>query len=139
MVTAVFSKEVTWERAPSATCSEPTPSFAFWMDWLSAAMFAERPFAMASPAGSSEPELMRCPVANCCRVVFISICVVPSADSACRAGMLLRIPIDISERLLFVVWRPVFAAKTVWLGRVGLHCRDGASRLRELLAFTYYF
>ena len=29
IVTAVFSSEVTWERAPSATCSEPTPSLAF--------------------------------------------------------------------------------------------------------------
>src|SRR5258708_5309800 len=33
-VTARLSRLVTWESAPSAVCSRPTPLAAFWADWV---------------------------------------------------------------------------------------------------------
>src|SRR5579875_1360566 len=60
-VTARFSRLVTCDNAPSATCSSPTPSVAFVEDWARAAELAARPFASDRPAASSAPELMRDP------------------------------------------------------------------------------
>ncbi len=60
-VTARFRSVVTWARPPSETCSAPTPFCALAADWLRAVTFACKPFAIARPAASSAPELMRDP------------------------------------------------------------------------------
>ena len=68
-VMARFSRLVTCDRAPSATCSRPTPSAELVSDCVSAAEFAARPFTSDRPAASSAPELMRDPEDNCCNTV----------------------------------------------------------------------
>src|ERR1019366_7538156 len=68
-VTALLSRFVTWARAPSATCSSPTPSVALVADCERALELACRPFTRERPAASSAPELMREPDDNCCRTV----------------------------------------------------------------------
>jgi hypothetical protein len=68
-VMARFSRLVTCDRAPSATCSRPTPSVALVSDCVSAAEFAASPFTSERPAASSAPELMRDPDDNCCSTV----------------------------------------------------------------------
>ncbi len=90
-VTARFSRVVTWERAPSATCSLPVPSVAFCADWVRAVMLAFKPSAMASPAASSAPELMREPEDNSYSVFCKFICVIDNWFCAARDGMLFRI------------------------------------------------
>src|ERR1017187_5230738 len=63
-VTARLSRLVTCERAPSATCSRPTPSVALVADWVRAAELAARPFTSERPAASSAPELIFDPEDN---------------------------------------------------------------------------
>ena len=60
-VTARLSRVVTWASEPSATCKLPTPSFAFRADWLRAVILARKPSAIARPAASSAPLLIRDP------------------------------------------------------------------------------
>ena len=60
-VTARLSRVVTCDSAPSATCSMPTPLFTFCSDWVRAVTLAWRPLAIARPAASSAPVLMREP------------------------------------------------------------------------------
>src|SRR5271166_5109458 len=68
----------------------PTPSVAFCTDWVNAVTFASSPLAIARPAGSSAPELMRWPVESCCRVLLRDICVEFNEFSACSEEMLFR-------------------------------------------------
>src|SRR5579864_4124170 len=83
-VTARFSRVVTCERAPSATCSLPTPSLALRADWVRAVMLACRPSAMARPAASSAPELMREPEDRAYRVFCKLACVIDNWFCAAR-------------------------------------------------------
>src|SRR5690348_2643190 len=99
-VTARLSRLVTWERAPSATWSWPTPSLAFCEDWLSAVMLACMPLAMARPAASSAPLLMREPDDNWNRVDCNCAWVLDKAFCAASAGMLCRMLIDMGKTLL---------------------------------------
>src|SRR5580700_4982720 len=68
-VTARLSRFVTCERAPSATCNRPTPSWALVCDWVSACELACRPSTSERPAASSDPELILEPDESCCRTV----------------------------------------------------------------------
>src|ERR1700761_7212100 len=94
IVTARSSRVVTWERAPSAVCSRPTPFDAFCCDWVSAAMLDVMPLAMERPAGSSAPLLIFKPVDNSVRVFCSEVCVLFKAVSAVRSEMLFRTDID---------------------------------------------
>src|SRR3954470_18963159 len=67
-VTARLSRFVTCERAPSATCNRPTPSWALVCDWDKAVALAARPLIRERPAASSAPELIFDPEDNCCNV-----------------------------------------------------------------------
>src|ERR1700756_5221425 len=67
-VTARLSRFVTCERAPSATCRSPTPSWALIWDCASAVAFACSPSTSDRPAASSAPELILEPEDSCCRV-----------------------------------------------------------------------
>src|ERR1700678_230083 len=80
----------TWESAPSAVCSRPMPSDAFWLDWVRAEMFAPNPSAIERPAGSSAPELILNPVESCVRVFWRLFSVAESAFSATSEETLLR-------------------------------------------------
>src|SRR6185437_12295644 len=99
-VTARFRSEVICDSAPSATCNMPTPSVALRVDCVKAVMFAFKPSAIARPAASSAPELMREPEDSCCRVLFKDICVRFNWFRADRDEMLFRMLSDI-ENLLF--------------------------------------
>src|ERR1039458_10429872 len=66
-VTARLSRLVTCERAPSATCNRPTPSWALVRDWARAVELACRPLTSERPAASSAPELILEPDDNRCR------------------------------------------------------------------------
>jgi hypothetical protein len=74
-VTALVSKLVTCESAPSATCRNPAPSLALLDDCASAAEFAASPFAIDSPAGSSAPELIFEPEDSCVKTFCRLDCV----------------------------------------------------------------
>src|SRR3954471_22146499 len=74
-VTARLSRFVTCERAPSATCSRPTPSVALVCDCAKAVELACRPLTSESPAASSAPELIFEPEDICCRVLLRLFCV----------------------------------------------------------------
>src|SRR5580698_764977 len=103
-VTARFSKLVTWESAPSATCSSPTPLLALLADWVRALILACNPLAIASPAASSAPLLMRWPEDNCSNTLCKLVFVVDRLFSAARDAMLFRIPIGIWKLLLRLVF-----------------------------------
>src|SRR5579864_4185247 len=89
-VTARLSRVVTCERAPSATCSLPTPSCALREDCVRAVMLACRPSAIARPAASSAPLLIRDPEDNwnsvLCRLLFV----IPSSFCAASDAGLFR-------------------------------------------------
>src|SRR5208283_4801314 len=64
-------------------------------------MFASRPLAIARPAGSSAPLLIRDPDDNCSSVEFRLLLVTFSWFSAAKAAMLFRIVNAILKLLLF--------------------------------------
>src|SRR5271167_169094 len=90
-VTARFRRVVTCDKAPSATCSLPAPSVAFSADWVSAVTLACKPLAMAKPAASSAPELIREPVDKRYKVFCRPMLVTFNWFSAANDGMLYRI------------------------------------------------
>src|SRR5690349_19308348 len=90
-VTARLRSAVTCERAPSATCREPTPSDALRADWVRAVMLAWRPSAIANPAASSAPELIREPDDSCESVFWSDAWVIANWFCAARDETLLRI------------------------------------------------
>src|SRR5579875_1352920 len=89
-VTARLSRLVTWASAPSATCNEPMPSLALRADCCRAVTLACSPSAIARPAASSAPELIREPEANrnsvCCKFWLV----ISRSFRATSDGMLLR-------------------------------------------------
>src|SRR5271165_4824231 len=85
--------------APSATCSRLTPSVALRADWVSAVTLAFSPSAMARPAASSAPELMREPEDNCRSVFCRELCVIFNWFCATRDVMLFKM-LSAMERLL---------------------------------------
>jgi hypothetical protein len=89
-VTARFSRVVTWAREPSATCRLPTPSFAFRADCVRAVMLARNPSAIARPAASSAPLLMRDPDESRNSVLCKFEPVIASWFWAARDGILFR-------------------------------------------------
>src|SRR5581483_9080638 len=96
-VTARFRRLVICDRAPSATCNMPTPSEALRTDCVRAVTLAFRPLAIAKPAASSAPELMRCPVDNRCNVWLNDASVMDSEFCACRDEILFRMLSDIEN------------------------------------------
>src|SRR3954471_10470217 len=93
-VTARLSRFVTCERAPSATCSRPTPSWALVCDWDSAVAFAARPLISERPAASSAPELILEPEDSCCRVLLRLLLVLFRLLAADIADRLFKTPRD---------------------------------------------
>src|SRR5581483_4724272 len=89
-VMARFNRVVTCAREPSATCRLPTPSFAFRADCVRAVMLARNPSAIARPAASSAPLLMREPddIRNSVLCKFDPV--IASWFWAAREGMLFR-------------------------------------------------
>src|SRR5450631_3898219 len=96
-VTARLRRVVTWDKAPSAVCSKPTPLLAFCCDCVKAAIFAFIPLAIDIPAESSEPELIFKPVESCVRVFCRFIWVLDNAFSAVRSETLFRIEIGMGS------------------------------------------
>src|SRR5207247_9146500 len=90
-VTARLRRVVTCARAPSATCSLPTPSFALREDCVRAVMLACKPSAMARPAASSAPVLIRDPEERRNSVFCRLPPVIDRLFCAAKDGMLLRI------------------------------------------------
>src|SRR5581483_9717381 len=90
-VTARLSRVVTCERAPSPTCSLPTPSCALREDCVRAVMLACSPSAMARPAASSAPLLMRVPEDNWNSVFCKLLLVTPNWFCAASDAGLFRI------------------------------------------------
>src|SRR5579863_2519280 len=93
-VTARLSRFVTCERAPSATCSRPTPSVALVCDWASACELAWRPLTSERPAASSAPELILEPEDNCWSVFDRLFCVLFRLLAAYIAERLFKTPRD---------------------------------------------
>src|SRR5580700_5025685 len=91
-VTARLSRLVTCERAPSATCSRPTPSVALVWDWVRADWLACRPLTSERPAASSAPELILEPEDNCCSTVVRLLFVLLRLFSAYVAARLFKTP-----------------------------------------------
>ena len=89
-VTARLSRVVTCDMAPSATCMRPTPSVALRADWVRAVTLAFNPSAIARPAASSAPELMREPDESRSKVVFRDAPVIDNWFCAARDVMLFR-------------------------------------------------
>src|SRR5207237_7161541 len=87
---ARVNREVTLASAPPATCRLPRPSFAFRADWVRAVMFARNPSAIARPAASSAPLLMRDPddIRNKVRCKLDPV--IANWFCAARDGMLFR-------------------------------------------------
>src|SRR5271166_5116934 len=98
-VTARLSRLVTCERAPSATCSRPTPSVALVLDWVRDAELAARPLTSERPAASSAPELIFDPEDNCCRVFDRLLLVLFRLFSAYMALRLFKTPRDMAFSL----------------------------------------
>src|SRR5271165_7627355 len=100
-VTARLSNVVTCDMAPSATCSRPTPSVALRADWVRAVTLAARPSAIARPAASSAPELMREPEDSRSKVVFREAPVIDNWFCAARDVMLFRMLSAMRKLLAF--------------------------------------
>src|ERR1035438_5645724 len=103
-VTARLSRLVTCDRAPSATCSRPTPSVALVCDCARAMEFAWSPSTSESPAASSAPELIFDPEDNCCSVFDKLLLVLFRLFSAYVADILFKTPRDMGFSLLDA-WR----------------------------------
>src|SRR5215469_12033967 len=93
-VTARLSRFVTCERAPSATCSRPTPSWALVCDCARAVALACRPLTSERPAASSAPELIFDPEDNCCSVLLRLLLVLFRLLAAYIADRLFKTPRD---------------------------------------------
>jgi len=89
-VTARLRSVVTWASEPSATCSAPTPSLALRADCVSAVTLACKPLAMARPAASSAPLLMRDPDDSWNSVVCRLLLVMVNWFSAAIEAMLFK-------------------------------------------------
>src|SRR5882724_6771907 len=89
-VTARLRSVVTCARAPSATCKAPTPLLAFCADCVRAVVFAFKPSAIAKPAASSAPELIREPEERRNKVFCKFWLVIDRLFCATNDGMLLR-------------------------------------------------
>src|SRR6185437_16920 len=105
-VTARFSRLVTCDNAPSATCRRPTPSCALVCDCVNAVAFACSPLTRESPAASSEPELIFDPDDNCCRVLERLLFVLLRLCAAYIADRLFKTPRDMGHSLRCVELRP---------------------------------
>src|ERR1017187_9068954 len=73
----------------------PTPSLAFCTDCVRAVTLACKPLAIANPAASSAPLLMRWPVESCCRVLLRLVAVMFNEFCACSEEILFRMLKDI--------------------------------------------
>src|SRR5271165_1599551 len=118
MVTARFRRVVTAASEPSATCSSPTPSFALRADCVKAVMLAWRPSAIARPAASSAPVLMREPDDNWKRAFCRLLLVIVNWFCAASDAVLFRTLSDILDFSL-VVWLRHAGTLFVFTGHIG--------------------
>src|SRR5258708_27334566 len=97
---------VTCDRAPSATCSKPTPSCALVSDCVRACEFGCSPLTSERPAASSAPELIFDPEDSCCSVFERLFCVLLRLFAAYIAERLFKTPRDMGFSLRCVGLRP---------------------------------